>query len=408
MERIYLGIDWGHTHHDACWVDALGHILSRVKVAQTIEGMYELDAEMEKLGVSRSECWVGLETAHTLVIDFLWERGYVEIRVVPPGAVKALRRRYRQTNAHTDESDAWLIADILRTDPGTLRAWRPDSVLIRQMRVKVSQLDFLTKEIGRKSNRLWAVVGRYYPAALHVFAEVSSPISLLFLQAYPTPEVAGKLTLKEFSEFARSHRYRQADSVLAAAYARLQITYPQASAATVTAYSEETSWLTQDLLDTIEHKKKALKRLQELFEQHPDHSIFASLPGVGDFLAPALLAKFGDDRQRFPSPGSLQSLAGTCPVTEQSGKGRLIYFRQACDHEFRQIVQYWAKASVSQSSWAATYWHAVWQRSRSASHAYRCLGNRWLSIAWKCWQSHQAYDEALHLQNRAKKLAKHK
>ncbi|MGQ0603963.1 MAG: transposase, partial [Anaerolineales bacterium] len=56
------------------------------------------------------------------------------------------------------------------------------------------------------------------------------------------------------------------------------------------------------------------RRLYELFEQHPDHTLFASLPGAGDFLAPALLAKFGDDRERFPAPASLQCLAGTCPV----------------------------------------------------------------------------------------------
>src|SRR4029450_11392309 len=79
------------------------------------------------------------------------------------------------------------------------------------------------------------------------------------------------------------------------------------------------------------------------------------LPGTGDFLAPALLAKFGDDRERLPSASSLQSMAGTCPVTEQGGKGRRVVFRQACDHEFRQIAQQWAKASVSQSSWASTY-----------------------------------------------------
>jgi transposase len=142
-----------------------------------------------------------------------------------------------------------------------------------------------------------------------------------------------------------------------------------------------------------------------LFQQHPDHDVFASLPGVGDFLAPALLAKFGDDRARFPDPQSVQCLAGTCPVTDQSGKRRRIYFRRACDHEFRHIAQQWARVSIAQSGWAATYWHSVMAHSRSVSHAYRCLANRWLAIAWKCWQSHQPYDEAVHLQNRARRLA---
>lgn len=56
-------------------------------------------------------------------------------------------------------------------------------------------------------------------------------------------------------------------------------------------------------------------------------------------LAPALLAKFGDDRARFPTPASVQALAGTCPVTDQSGKRKVIKFRRACDREFRWIVQ---------------------------------------------------------------------
>ena len=165
-------------------------------------------------------------------------------------------------------------------------------------------------------------------------------------------------------------------------------------------------WLAAQLLATLEHKQREMTQVQTLFQQHPDRDVFASLPGVGDFLAPALLAKFGDDRARFPDPQSVQCLAGTCPVTDQSGKRRRVYFRQACDHEFRHIAQQWARVSIAQSSWAATYWHRVLTHARSVSHAYRCLANRWLAIAWKCWQSQQPYDEAIHLQNRARRLAR--
>src|SRR6185436_19642876 len=126
---------------------------------------------------------------------------------------------------------------------------------------------------------------------------------------------------------------------------RLQLAYPVTSSTIVVAYHEEAVFLAQHLLAAIEQKKSEIARLQELFTQHPDHELFASLPGTGNFLAPALLAKFGDDRERFPNPGHLQALAGTCPVTEQSGKGRRVLFRQACDHEFRQIAQQWAIAS---------------------------------------------------------------
>ncbi len=336
--QVFLGIDWSHTHHDACWLNERGQVLNRLTIPHTLDGLTQLDRAGQQLGVSRAECWIGLETAHTLLIDFLWEQGYSQVFVIPPGAINGARRRYRQTNAHTDQSDAWVIADVLRTDPATLHPWRPDGLIIRQLRTKVSLLNFLTKEIRRYSNRLRAVLSRYYPAALQVFHDPASPISLWFVQAFPTPQAAAALTRQAFGEFARAHRYRQSDHVLSAAYARLRALYPLASATTVVAYEEEAIWLAQHLLAAIEHKKTEITSLQELFQQHPDHEIFASLPGTGDLLAPALLAKFGDDRARFPDPASVQCLAGTCPVTEQGGKGRRVHFRQACDHEFRQIA----------------------------------------------------------------------
>ena len=141
--------------------------------------------------------------------------------------------------------------------------------------------------------------------------------------------------------------------------------------------------------------------IRKLFAVHPDASIFGSLPGVGARLAPALLAKFGDNRQRFPTAQTLQSVAGTCPYTKQSGKRKYVLFRRACDREFRQIAQQWAKASLDQSVWANTYFQMVRPRCKSTSHAYRCLANRWLAIAWRIWQDGVPYDENLHLRQHA-------
>jgi len=84
-------------------------------------------------------------------------------------------------------------------------------------------------------------------------------------------------------------------------------------------------------LEVVQARRDALQELKVLFEQHPDREIFASLPGAGELLAPSLLAKFGDRRERYPDPAIVQALAGTCPVTDQSGQKRCILFRRACD-----------------------------------------------------------------------------
>lgn len=107
---------------------------------------------------------------------------------------------------------------------------------------------------------------------------------------------------------------------------------------------------------------------------------------------------FGDHRERFASPAAIQALAGTCPVTRQSGTQKRVQFRHACNHEYRHTAQLFAVASVPHSTWAATYFSLAQARGLTESQAYRCLANRWLAVIWTLWQRNETYDEAYHLQ----------
>jgi transposase len=399
--EVYIGIDWSESKYDICFMNQAGARIAELMIPASTDGFLQMDARRRSLGVPSAACRVGLETAHNLMIDFLWAYDYQGTYVVPPSLVKASRGRQGQSGARTDPSDAWLIADILRTDHPRLAPWSPDSLLTRQMRARVSLILHLTRQTTRLSNRLRAVLLRYYPAATQVFSNLRTQIALHFIRTYPTPQAAAGLTWAEFQAFAQQQGYRRPKK-LPACFARLQGDFPQASAETVLVYQDEAVQLAHLLLETLLAKHEAGRTLHSLFGQHPDQAIFASLPGAGELLAPALSAKFGDDRRRFPTPASVQTLAGTCPVTQQSGKRKRVYFRRACDREFRHIAQQWAICSVAESVWAHTYWNSVRPRCQSDSHAYRCLANRWLAIAWKLWQTRTAYDEDYHLQQRAK------
>lgn len=397
---VYIGIDWSEKKHDVVFLNEAGSILAQLTMSHTPEGLLNLEKTRQYAGLEIADCWVALETAHNLVIDFLWSRGYQQVYVIPPSVIKGCRGRYGSSGARNDPTDGRLIADVLRTDRARLHPWRPDSLLTRQLRAKVSLIDHLSRNTVRLSNRLRAVLLRYYPVAVEVFSSLTVQTALYFLQTYPTPQSVAKLTFAEFEAFARQHGYRRPRK-LTECFARLQRAYPEASPETVLVYQDEVPLLAHSLLTTVQAKNQATGQLAQLFKQHPDQAIFDSLPGAGKFLAPALLAKFGDDRNRFPSPASLQALAGTCPVTDQSGQRKVIKFRQGCDRKFRQIVQQWSRHSLTTSVWANAYWQQIRPRCDSDNHAYRCLGNRWLAIAWKLWQTRQTYDETYHLRQRA-------
>lgn len=305
--QVYLGIDWSQKKHDAVFLNPAGALIAQITFDHSPDGFLHLEATRMRLGVAAVECWVGLETAHNLVVDFLWSRGYDHLFVLPPRLVKSSRLRYRQSGAHSDVSDAFVIADVLRTDQGRLQPWIRDSLLVRQLRAQVSLILHLTQAITRHGNRLAAVLARYYPAAERVFSELTTPIALAFLQRYPTPQASQALCLADFESFAREHRYPQPGR-LPRCFARLQAPQPMGDAETSLVYSQETQLLAGLLADLVQAKRTALRQLTTLFEQHPDREIFLSLPGTGSFLAPALLAKFGEDRRRFPSAVSVQAL----------------------------------------------------------------------------------------------------
>lgn len=403
---VYIGMDWSETKHDLCFLNEVGEVLHNLKILNTPVGYLALDKARQRLGVATHECVVGIETHHSLLVDYLVEQGYGAIYVLPPNAVKSAQGRYRQSGAKSDRQDARLIADMLRTDQNRYVVWVPDEPLTRQIRAKVRLIDYLSKQIWQTANRLRAALLRYYPVALELFSTLDSPVTLAWIQAYPTPQAVQALSYADFEAFLRQHQHKRSKK-WAASYATLQTLQATATAEIGQVYAQEAQLLARILADMVQSRKQLLKEAYQAFLQHPDCAIYQSLPAAGEYLEPALLAMLGDNRQRFPTQAILQALAGTCPVTKQSGKSRVVTFRYACDHEFRQIVQQWAKLSTHRSPWAAGYYQMVRPHCRSENEAYRKLANRWLEILWRLWQDRQPYDEQRHLSAHARRLRPH-
>jgi len=143
--EVYIGIDWSENKHDVAIMNQAGKLLIQCSIEHTLEGFAQIINRSHRLGIEPENAVVGLETAHNLLMDFLWARGFAEVYVVPPGVVSSSRGRYRQSGANTDAYDAAVIADLLRTDRHRLRPWQPDSLLTRQIRADVSLYGHLTK-----------------------------------------------------------------------------------------------------------------------------------------------------------------------------------------------------------------------------------------------------------------------
>jgi hypothetical protein len=117
------------------------------------------------------------------------------------------------------------------------------------------------------------------------------------------------------------------------------------------------------------------QEIRRLFAQHPDAALFESLPGAGDKIAPRLLSEIGDDRVLFPDAQGLQCLAGTAPVSFQSGQIQHVHLRRQCNKSLRNVVHLWANWSREFCPWAATYYTALRGKGKSHACASRALGH---------------------------------
>ena len=399
---MFVGIDWAQQAHEVCAVDASGKIRHRATVEHSQDGLDQLVGHLGRWA-TEGELLVGIERPEGRLVDRILEAGY-PILLVPTFAMKDLRRRYTIGGAKSDRGDSYVLADVARTDGHRLRRLEPLSEHTRALRAVVRTRDDLVDQRRALANQLRATLEAYWPGAGAIFADVDSEICLAFLERYPTPESAARLTETRLTGFLTKAGYsgrRPAAQLLArlcAAPAGVVGIEAEARADTVRAMVR----VLRALLGSIKNLDRSV--IAHLGE-HPDAEVFTSLPRSGQINAAQMLAEWGDCRQAYPQADSAAMLGGLCPVTHASGTHRDVSFRWACNKRLRQAMTTFANNSRRASPWAAEVYRQAIARGCDHPHAVRILARAWTRVIWRCWQDHRAYDPARHRAARRLKAA---
>jgi len=386
----YAGVDWASRIHAICIVDEHGIALERFEVEHTEAGLRTLARRLIKAKVTG----VAIERPDGPVIDALLAAG-LEVFVIASRHVKALRTRYGTAGNKDDRADAYLLADVLRTDLPRLRPLQPDSPQTVTLRSTVRARKDLVQARLRLVQQLRAHLDLVYPGAVGLFADLDSPIALRFLLRFPSAAKAAWLSPKRMDAWLRGQGYCGRTSPdelyrrLGAAPAGLTGQEAEARSAVTLAFVRLLVSVREQIAD-LEH------RIAEQLELHPDGAIFRSLPRAGQVRAATLLAEIGDVRERFPTPESLACLAGAAPSTRQSGQHLSVTFRYACDKKLRDALIDFADDSRFANPWAADVYRRAIERKKTHPHAGRILARAWTYVIWRCWQDRVPYDPARH------------
>lgn len=138
MSSVFAGLDWASRVHTVCVIDECGAVCRQWEVAHDADGLRDLRRALRALHVTR----IAIERPSGLLVDALVEAGF-EVVPIHPNAVKASRPRYRSHGGKSDASDAYLLADLLRTDGHRFKPLAAQSDEIRALRALVRGRDDL-------------------------------------------------------------------------------------------------------------------------------------------------------------------------------------------------------------------------------------------------------------------------
>ncbi|MER6169629.1 IS110 family transposase [Streptomyces violaceorubidus] len=393
---MYIGWDWATEAHDVTVMDNTGVRVDRWELAHTEEGITKTLARLRRHGAPE-DLPVAIETSRGLVVDRLLSAGH-PIVPVHPNAFHAMRPRWGASKAKTDAGDSHKLADYLRTDGHLLPRLEPTDQATMDLQALTRQrADHIEARIAA-INQLTALLDMHWPGGKALFSGLDSDIALAFLERYPTPASAAKLTAEHLEGWCKRRGYsgKRSGSDLIERLRSAPQAASRLSESAVTQLVRVQVQLVKAVRATIRELDTAIATA---VETHPYAPLFASMPRIGKVNLGQIIGELGPILERAQTCEQFIAEVGVVPVTRASGKSHSVTFRFATNQRARQAVATFADNSRHGSDWAAKIYRDARARKKRHPHATRILARAWLRVMWACWRDGTCYDPVVHQTN---------
>ncbi|ODU07677.1 MAG: IS110 family transposase [Pseudonocardia sp. SCN 72-86] len=382
-------MDWSWSEHAVCVVDDTGAALERVTVRHTAAGLRKLVTALHKHQVAG----VAIERGDGPVVAALLEAGLTVFLIVPQ-QVTALRSRYSTARNKDDRFDAYLLADVLRTDRRRLTPLTVDTDATVGLRMLIRTRADLVKARVAAHNQLRAHLQLAHPGVVGLFHQLDGKISLAFLTRFPTPRHARWLSDKRLAAWLKAAHYTRLTTRTAGQLfdhlTQAPAGHPDGPAA------DAAQVITLELVALLTNLRERILRSRPTSRPRSPRT---QTPRC----SPACPAP-EPSAPRPCSPRSATPAAATPPTTPSPPQpaspppparpGARTTSRSAA----AATTGYARPSSTSPTPaahahpWAQDVYARARGRGHNHAHAVRVLARAWLRIIWRCWTDHTPYD----------------
>jgi transposase len=404
----FVGVDWADQQHAVCLASPDGARLDRGVLDQEATAINDWARELQQRFAGQRIA-VCLEQSRGALIYALLKYEFLVLFPLNPKQLARYRQAFAPSGAKDDPTDAELLCRFVREHHQQLRAWCPDDVATRALRLLSEDRRQAVDERTGYGNRLQQCLKETFPLALELAGKnIYAERFLNLLAKYPTLRELQRASPRQLVKLL-SRRRRVADepSLADAQDPRVLSVRAAVPLTTDPAVLEAARLKITRIVALLHNLNEAIeaydRQIAERFATHDDAPLFANLPGAGPALAPRLAAAFGSDRTRYQSAEQLQSYSGIAPITVRSGKSCVVKRRRACPRFLRQTFHEFARCSRIKSAWAAAYCRMLIAQGHGFHAALRALAFKWIRILFRCWQQRTPYNEHHYLEQLRRK-----
>ncbi|MBO4459430.1 MAG: IS110 family transposase [Clostridiales bacterium] len=323
---ISVGIDVSKEKSMVCILKPYGEVVCKpFELQHNKKSLESLDGLLQRLDGEVKIVMEATGIYNLPVLTFLDEKGYF-VSVINPCVMKKYARNNNFRNVKTDKLDSITIANY------GLEKW------FKLKRYEASESTYTElKLLGRRYRHYMEMHIQALQELTHILDYVMPGIKGLFnswtesnnrdklsdfVERFWHYDLIISMSCEEFieayNEWARQKKYHQSESKAAQVYELASNGIP-----TLPSSLPSTKMLVLEAIKTLRTIDSSLytilSRMKELAKSLPEYSTVRAMGGVGDTLAPKLIAEIGDVR-RMHSAKALVAFAGIDPPPHESGQ----------------------------------------------------------------------------------------
>lgn len=323
---ISVGVDVSKGKSTVCILKPYGEIVcSPFEVKHVEKELEDLAGLLNKLDGEIRVVMEATGVYHLPILTFLQEKGYF-VSVINPYSMKKYAKDNSLRRAKTDRLDSIMIANYGIDRWFKLQKYEGDENTYAELKLLGRRYRYYMELHVKSLQELTHILDYVMPgikAMFNSWDEASNKDKLSdFVERYWHYDLITSMSREEFTEdylaWAKEKKYHQSS-------AKAEVVYEMASDGIPTLSSDtpSTKMLVQEAIAVLRAVDSSLfriiSRMQELAKTLPEYSTVRSMGGVGDVLAPKLIAEIGDVR-RLHNAKALIAWAGIDPPPYESGQ----------------------------------------------------------------------------------------